>query len=327
MYGTPADRALAVLAVGADGGRPDPPSALERALPESSSVATVDSIAAALDRDLDAIDCIVTAFTLADGTAVDLHRRLSTLTAPPPVVLVVDASDGSVPAGAVSTPFADVVAADRDGDDRADGDRSVPARVAAAVTSVVPGDDGPTVAGGLPRDRRSLDALKATLFDRLFTEIPMHSYVKDGEARHVMVSEAPVDRRIHRFGDEYLGRRDVDGVVPESDAREPYEDDLRVIETGTPIVNKEEHYASADRWFRTSKVPWTDGDGEVAGLIGISQEITARKDRERQLEITHHVVRHTLRNKLNVILGRCDRIRRAAASRTTSSGSPRPRRR
>jgi signal transduction histidine kinase len=123
-----------------------------------------------------------------------------------------------------------------------------------------------------------------------------------------MVSEAPVDRRIHRLGEEYLGGRDIDGVVPEPEGREPYEDGMRVIDTGKSILGNEGYYPSVDRWFRTSKVPWTDEHGEVSGLVGIAQEVTARKDRERQLEITHHVVRHTLRNKLNVILGRCNRI-------------------
>ncbi|MXR42273.1 PAS domain-containing protein [Halobaculum sp. WSA2] len=304
MYVTPTDRALAILAVGFDDARPCSPGGLERALPESSSVTAVGSIAAALERDLDALDCVVAAFRLPDGTAADLQRRLSELEAPPPVVLVVDASGGSVPAAAVSTPFDEVVAAGCD-----DRDEPLPARVATAIATVVPDDEGPTVADGCPRDRRSLDAWKSTLFDRLLTDIPMHAFVKDRDARHVMVSEAAVDERIDRLGGDFLGRRDIDGLLPEAEARKSYEDDRRVIETGEAIVDKEEYYSSADRWFRTSKVPWTDGDGEVAGLIGVAQEITARKDRERQLEITHHVVRHTLRNKLNVIIGRCDRIR------------------
>lgn len=309
MRGTPADRPLAVLAVGTGPDRPVPPTALEGALPESSTVARVDSIRAVLDRDPDAVDCVVSAFDLGDESAADLHRTLSGREAPPPVVLAVDADDGSVPAAAVSTPFAAVVAigAERDRGAPA-GSRSDADRVTAAVTDVVPGRSGPSVASGCPRDSRSLDAWKAALFDQFFTEIPLHTFVKDDEGRHVMVSEAPVDRRVHRLGEEYLGRRDIDGVLPDPEGREPYEDDMRVIDTGESILGKEEYYPSVDRWFRTSKVPWTDEHGEVSGLVGIAQEVTARKDRERQLEITHHVVRHTLRNKLNAILGRCNRI-------------------
>lgn len=306
-------RRVRLLLVAADRLDPDRLSdALGTALDRAVSVATASTVADATDRlDADgaAVDCVVAGFDAPDGTAVDLLDAVGAAARPPPVVVVADAPDGRVPAETVVEPFAAVVPVGcEDADDAADDADDPVDRVADAVAGAVPEDGGPILGGEWPRDSRSVDAWKASIFDQYFTDVPLHLFVKDTAARHVAVSEATVDRRIHRHSDVYLGRRDVDGIVPESEAREPYEDDLRVIETGEPVVDKEEHYPSSGRWFRTSKVRWEDAAGEVCGLVGVAEEVTARKDRERQLEVTSHVIRHTLRNKLNVILGSCERI-------------------
>ncbi|WP_284031277.1 sensor histidine kinase [Halobaculum lipolyticum] len=262
------------------------------------------------DDDGDAVDCVVAGFDAPDGTAVDVLRAAEAAARPPPVVVVADAIDGRVPVETVAEPFAAVVPFSRGGaagEDADDADGAAE-HVADAVADAVPDGRGPALGGDHPRDRRSLAAWKASIFDQYFTDVPLHMYVKDTDARHVAVSEASVDRRIHRGSEAYLGRRDIDGVVPAAEAREPYEDDLAVIETGEPIVSKEEQYAESGRWFLTSKVRWEGPDGEVRGLVGVAEEITARKNRERQLEVTSHVIRHTLRNKLNVVLGSCERI-------------------
>lgn len=276
------------------------PQSFETGLDRPISVTVANSVADGIEAHGDHIHCIVAAFDLLDGTATDLLDAVGTDPRSPPVVVVVDSQDGQVPAATVSEQFADVVLGD---DDTA----TLRTRIIDAVTDVVPDGSGPTLGGDHPKGSRAVDAWKASIFDQYFTDVPLHMYVKDTDARHVAVSEARVDRRVHRDSETYLGRRDIDGIVPESEARGPYEDDLRVIETGEPIVHKEEHYRASDRWFLTSKVRWEDA-GEVRGLVGIAQEVTARRDREHQLLVTSHVLRHTLRNKLNVILGSCERI-------------------
>ncbi|SFR61716.1 PAS domain-containing sensor histidine kinase [Halogeometricum limi] len=258
-----------------------------------ADVVVADGISEGVDRCDGTVDCVVSPYELTDGTADDLFDRLPE-SGSPPVVLVVDGGDGTVPAAAVTAPFADVVRRDRP---------DFGPRLADAVRDVVPDRTNPRVVGAHPTEASEMDAWKANLFDHLFTEIPLHVFVKDRTGRHVVVSEGPVESRIHRESSAYLGRRDVDGVVPDAEARGPYEDDLSVVATGEPILEKEEHFAETDRWFVTSKVPWR-ADGEIVGLVGIAEEITSQKDRERQLRITNHVVRHNMRNKLNIVVGR-----------------------
>ena len=63
------------------------------------------------------------------------------------------------------------------------------------------------------------------------------------------------------------------------------------------------------RWVRSRGVPWHEGDDRV-GARGILQDITVRKERETELELTNHrldefasVVSHDLRNPLVVAQG------------------------
>ncbi|WP_049979310.1 sensor histidine kinase [Halolamina rubra] len=69
-------------------------------------------------------------------------------------------------------------------------------------------------------------------------------------------------------------------------------------------VNPEEAY---DRWV------WVQGepivrDGEVVRITGFTRDVTERRRRERQLVVMDNLLRHNLRNDLNVILGRAELI-------------------
>lgn len=163
---------------------------------------------------------------------------------------------------------------------------------------------------------------KANQLDAVFSELPLSLYIKDEDARHVRVSRGhatgydgstppePVeDERIDEPSD-FVGKTDLD-LLPEANAREPYEDDLRVIETGEPIYNKEEHIERVDGedlWVTTTKVPWRDEDGDVQGLIGFSLDITERKQYERtlerqteELELLNRLLRHDVAHEVSAV--------------------------
>jgi signal transduction histidine kinase/CheY-like chemotaxis protein len=255
--------------------------------------ASVDELTAALDGDA-RIDCVVCRYDLVDGTGTDVLARVSERRPDVPVVLCVEATDGRVPAGAVSGDFAARVVTD--GTTPIEG-------LTEAVDAAVEGHDEEAISGRLPPAGWSTDAWKASVLDQLFERLPLHVFVKDRDGRIALVTEGPVEERLHPFGDQFRGKRDIDGVVPFDEALGSYVDDLQVIGLGDPVVDEEEYFASSGRWFLTTKIPLHDETDDVVGLLGITREITERKERELQLTALNHLVRHNLRNEVNVIRG------------------------
>ncbi|SNZ18121.1 PAS domain S-box-containing protein [Natronoarchaeum philippinense] len=139
----------------------------------------------------------------------------------------------------------------------------------------------------------------AALLDAIFERIPVHLYVKDGDAVHQRVSEH-LDR-----SEAYVGKTDLEiDEVADKHARQAYEDDLQVIQNGASVLDKEEHLPLLEQWNLTSKVPLRDG-GEVTGLVGVTREITERKRTQRELrrkterlEEFADVVTHDIRTPL-----------------------------
>lgn len=61
--------------------------------------------------------------------------------------------------------------------------------------------------------------------------------------------------------------------------------------------------AGVARHFAVSPATQTDSDGTLLGHSVIFQDITAQRRREQRLDVLNRVLRHNLRNDLNVILG------------------------
>ena len=120
-----------------------------------------------------------------------------------------------------------------------------------------------------------------SLMQALLYNIPDYVYFKDKNRRFVSASNSFCDL----FGcsmEDIIGKKDED-LFPEEIAEETASDDRHVIETGIPLVNKEEGGESiggGEHWVLTTKLPWRDNKGNIIGLFGISKEITDRKRAE-----------------------------------------------
>ncbi len=123
------------------------------------------------------------------------------------------------------------------------------------------------------------------LMQTLLDNIPDYVYFKDKNRRFVRASKLLCDL----FGcglEDIIGKKDED-LFPQEIAEETASDDRRVIETGIPLVNKEEGGKSIggeEHWVLTSKLPWCDKKGNIIGLFGISRDITDRKRAEEALK-------------------------------------------
>ncbi|MGM0446814.1 MAG: PAS domain-containing sensor histidine kinase [Methanobacteriota archaeon] len=85
----------------------------------------------------------------------------------------------------------------------------------------------------------------------------------------------------------------------------------RVIETEQPVeYSVEPTFEQSDREaiFYTSRYPYYE-DGELAGTLAICRNVTDLEERTRQLHVLDNILRHNIRNELNVIHGRGEQLR------------------
>jgi light-regulated signal transduction histidine kinase (bacteriophytochrome) len=94
------------------------------------------------------------------------------------------------------------------------------------------------------------------------------------------------DREMTAF-EEIIGKSDFDLHPPEF-AAQYYADDQAVIRSGQPLIGREElnitHHGQ-QRWLSTTKVPLRDTQGKVIGLVGMSRDITERKQADEELKL------------------------------------------
>jgi PAS domain S-box-containing protein len=123
---------------------------------------------------------------------------------------------------------------------------------------------------------RERDMLR-TLIDQL----PDYIFVKDAEGRFVVSNNAhtKATQTVSVIG------KNAFEVFPPELAAQYYADDRKVMESGQGIFNVERTTVDSTglpRTVLTTKVPWQDFSGSVLGLIGISRDITERKNLEKE---------------------------------------------
>ena len=92
--------------------------------------------------------------------------------------------------------------------------------------------------------------------------------------------------------DELVGKTDFD-FFDEAHARPAFEDEQEIIRTGRPIIAKEEPEVWKNgrvTWASSTKLPLHDDTGKVVGIIGISRDITERKQAEIFKEIGREIL-------------------------------------
>jgi PAS domain S-box-containing protein len=166
--------------------------------------------------------------------------------------------------------------------------------------------------------KRAEDSLVAerTLLRTLIDHLPDTIYVKDAACRKTLAN--PVDvRNIGASSEaEVLGKTDFD-FYPHELAAAFYADDQSVIQSGRPMLNREEMITLPDRtigWQVTSKVPLRDSTSQVIGLIGIGHDITERKRAEQERESLIEELKTALENVRTLdglvpICAHCKKIR------------------
>lgn len=123
------------------------------------------------------------------------------------------------------------------------------------------------------------------LLRTIIDHLPSRIYVKDRDARYVLNNRAHLASLGASAQEEVTGRT-LGEILPGDRADTAMADDQQVMATEQPILSDEKSAVLEDgstRWSLTTKVPLRDVRGHVAGLVGISLDITQRKLAEQEL--------------------------------------------
>ncbi len=107
-----------------------------------------------------------------------------------------------------------------------------------------------------------------------------HFYVKDKKNRFVMVNKAKASF-YKKKPDNFIGKTDFD-LFPEEKAKKYSKNDNIVKKSGKPITDKVEKVIKSGKeiWISNDISPWYDRNGNIIGTIGMSRDITNRKNFE-----------------------------------------------
>lgn len=121
------------------------------------------------------------------------------------------------------------------------------------------------------------------MIEQLFDHVPETVFfIKDRRGQYVAVNQTLVERCGLNEKHELIDRH-VRQVFPAELAERYAKQDETVLRTGRPIIDRLELHWYVRRqsgWCLTTKLPWRDAAGDIAGLVGISRDLRAPGDRE-----------------------------------------------
>ena len=121
------------------------------------------------------------------------------------------------------------------------------------------------------------------MLQKLLNNIPDYIYIKDRKNRFIMVNSTMANF-YRKKSEDFIGKTDFD-FAPQEMAKEYSKDDNRIIKSKIPIIDKSEKLMRSGKefWVSCSKIPWYDKNGKIMGTMGISRDITRRKQSEDDL--------------------------------------------
>jgi diguanylate cyclase (GGDEF)-like protein/PAS domain S-box-containing protein len=123
----------------------------------------------------------------------------------------------------------------------------------------------------------------------LFDLMPAMIWFKDTANNIVRINQRAADP-LGKPVAELEGKSMLD-VYP-LEAAKYYADDLEVIRSGMPkldIVETLRDAAGKETWIKTDKVPVSDNDGKVIGIVVMAQDITLRKEADARIAYLNRV--------------------------------------
>jgi rsbT co-antagonist protein RsbR len=127
------------------------------------------------------------------------------------------------------------------------------------------------------------------LFENLLRSIPVSLYFKDTEGRLIRVTKYFLEQAgapSVKGEKDIIGKTDFD-LFGEELAKAARADEERIMKTKEPEVNRPEISSTPEGetvYLSSTKAPMVDSEGNVIGIVGLTQDVTAQRVAEIQLK-------------------------------------------
>ncbi len=119
------------------------------------------------------------------------------------------------------------------------------------------------------------------IVDTFLANVPDSIYFKDREGRILRANKAHARQTGFANPLQEIGKTDFD-FFAEEEAHSRYDREQDIMRTGQPLLDLEEREAGG-HWVLTTKMPLRNEHDEIIGTFGISRDITALKQAQREL--------------------------------------------
>ncbi|NND99526.1 MAG: PAS domain-containing protein [Pirellulaceae bacterium] len=157
------------------------------------------------------------------------------------------------------------------------------------------------------------------LLSTMLQNLPDSIYFKDTESRFIRISKAMAEKFGVGSPEDVVGKTDAD-IFSNEHAKAARDDELKIIETGQPLVDrveKETWHEREDTWCISTKMPFRDDDGRIIGTFGISRDVTELIQSQNALRAARDIadkanqakseflanMSHEIRTPMNAIMG------------------------
>jgi diguanylate cyclase (GGDEF)-like protein/PAS domain S-box-containing protein len=127
-------------------------------------------------------------------------------------------------------------------------------------------------------------AQERRLLNDLMDNTPDGIYFKDAELRFLRANR-PIWERMAEDASALVGKRLSDVLADDVEVVAGEVEERRLIEEGVPVreVTRSQLSAGSVRWYSESKAPIRAPSGEVVGLVGISRDVTLKRQQESRI--------------------------------------------